>query len=388
MKWDTISLGDIALRKGGSVDPKKHPDEVFELYSIPAFDAGAPEVTSGSAIGSSKKAVQPNDVMISRIVPHIRRACVVGKANGSRQIASGEWIIFRDDKIWPQYLRWVLVGDVFHSAFMRTVSGVGGSLLRARPAEVFKIKIPLPPLAEQKRIAKILDAADALRAKRRESLALLDTLLQSTFLDMFGDPVTNPLGWEVRELAEVVRAGTIVTYGIVQAGDEYPGGVPYIRTGDLVDGKIQLDGLRHTDPTIAAKFKRSRVLTGEIVMSIRATVGTTARIPSQLDGSNLTQGTARISPGEDTELSFLLYFIRSQGSQAWLQKQVKGATFREITLKRLRQMPIHVPPLDLQHRFSAIAESVEQQEAKQRAHLSELDTLFASLQQRAFRGDL
>ena len=203
MKWNLISLGDIALRKGGSVDPKKHKDEMFELYSISAFDTGASEVAAGSAIGSSKKAVQPNDVMISRIIPHIRRACVVGPALGHRQIASGEWIIFRDEHIWPRYLRWVLVGDVFHSAFMRTVSGVGGSLLRARPAEVFKIQIPLPPLAEQKRIARILDAADALRTKRREALAQLDTLLQSTFLDMFGDPVTNPMGWEVRSLGDL-----------------------------------------------------------------------------------------------------------------------------------------------------------------------------------------
>ena len=167
MKWNMISIGDVALRKGGSVDPKKHQDEVFELYSIPAFDAGAPEVVAGSTIGSSKKAVQPNDVMISRIVPHIRRACVVGPAGRYRQIASGEWIIFRGERIWPKYLRWLLVGDVFHSAFLRTVSGVGGSLLRARPAEVFKIQIPLPPLPEQRRIAEILDKADALRAKRR-----------------------------------------------------------------------------------------------------------------------------------------------------------------------------------------------------------------------------
>ena len=87
---------------------------------------------------------------------------------------------------------------------MRTVSGVGGSLLRARPAEVFKIQIPLPPLAEQKRIAGILDAADALRAKRCEALAQLDTLLQSTFLDMFGDPVTNPMGWEQCVVGDVV----------------------------------------------------------------------------------------------------------------------------------------------------------------------------------------
>ena len=68
-----------------------------------------------------------------------------------------------------------------------------------------KVEIPLPPLAEQKRIARILDAADALRAKRREALAQLDTLLQSTFLDMFGDPVTNPMGWEREPVGEVIR---------------------------------------------------------------------------------------------------------------------------------------------------------------------------------------
>jgi len=279
-----------------------------------------------------------------------------------------------------------LVHALESADFSSVITGVAQPQITRQ--SLARLKIPLPPLAEQKRIAGILDAADALRAKRRESLAQLDTLIQSVFLDMFGDPVTNPMGWEVRELSEVVKAGTIVTYGIVQAGDEYPGGVPYVRTGDLVDGEIRLNGLRHTNPAIATKFERSRVLTGEIVMSIRATVGTTARVPSQLDGANLTQGTARISPGENTEPSFLLYFIRSQGSQAWLQRQVKGATFREITLKRLRRMPIHVPPLDLQRRFTAIVESIEQQKARQHAHLGELDTLFASLQSRAFRGDL
>ena len=99
MTWATIQLGEIAVERGGSVDPKKHPDEVFELYSIPAFDVGAPEFLMGSEIGSPKKCVKPNDVMISRIVPHIRRACVVGPSNGHRQIASGEWIIFRSTRV-------------------------------------------------------------------------------------------------------------------------------------------------------------------------------------------------------------------------------------------------------------------------------------------------
>ena len=75
---------------------------------------------------------------------------------------------------------------------------------KSRRSDIASLQIPLPPLAEQKRIAGILDAADALRAKRREALAQLDTLLQSTFLDMFGDPVTNPMGWEERHLPDLV----------------------------------------------------------------------------------------------------------------------------------------------------------------------------------------
>ena len=85
---------------------------------------------------------------------------------------------------------------------MATSRCSGANLPRKGPKQLASFQIPLPPLAEQKRIAGILDAADALRAKRREALAQLDTLLQSTFLDMFGDPVTNPMGWEVKPLTD------------------------------------------------------------------------------------------------------------------------------------------------------------------------------------------
>jgi type I restriction enzyme S subunit len=250
------------------------------------------------------------------------------------------------------------------------------------------ISITLPPLAEQRRIAEVLDRVEALRAKRRAALAQLDSLTQSLFLDIFGDPATNQKGWPVRQLQEVVKEGTIVTYGIVQAGEEFRGGVPYIRTGDIVDGEIVAAGLRHTDPTIAAKFRRSRVEAGDIVMSIRATVGTTALVPPELDGANLTQGTGKISPGEKTDRLFLLNFLRTSGTQHWISLQIKGATFREITLTRLRELPVAVPPIELQREFARRVTAVEKLKTAQRASLAELDALFATLQHRAFRGEL
>ena len=386
MKWNMISTGDIALRKGGSVDPKKHQDEVFELYSIPAFDAGAPEVVAGSAIGSSKKAVQPNDVMISRIVPHIRRACVVGPAKGHRQIASGEWIIFRDERIWPKYLRWQLVGDVFHSAFMRTVSGVGGSLLRARPAEVFKVEIPLPPLAEQKRIARILDAADALRAKRREALAQLDTLLQSTFLDMFGDPVTNPMGWEKPPLEDLCEK-------VIDCPHSTPrwsgSGVICLRTSNLGKGEWNWADTRFViEEDYTERTRRSEILPNDIILSREGTVGVLALVD---EGMRLCMGQRLVQLRvNDSQLDprFLLNLLLHDLAPERLSRLIAGSTSKHLNVKELRKLPVLLPPLDLQRRFAVIVASVEQQKAGQRAHLDELDTLFASLQSRAFRGEL
>ncbi|MGB5038888.1 MAG: restriction endonuclease subunit S, partial [Blastocatellia bacterium] len=299
----------------------------------------------------------------------------------NQQINSVE---FDQTRVWPRYGVYacrLLKPRLESMAPATTVAIVNKSKFE-------RLEIPVPPLPEQQRIAEVLDRSEALRSKRRAALAQLDTLIQSIFLDMFGDPATNPKGWPVQLLQQVVKKGSIVTYGIVQAGEEFPGGVPYIRTGDIVDGEVVEAGLRHTDPLIAAKFRRSCVEAGDIVMSIRATVGTTALVPLELDGANLTQGTGKISPGDKTDRLYLLNFLRASGTQHWISLQIKGVTFREITLTRLRELPVAVPPMELQLNFALRVSAVEKLRATYRASIAELDALFASLQHRAFRGEL
>lgn len=198
-----VPLGEFMLRGGGSTDPSKRPNDPFVLYSIPAFDAGKPELVSGQDIGSPKKKVACGDVLLSRIVPHIRRSWIVADHADSEILASGEWIVFRSKKIYGPYLRHFLVSDVFHPQFMKTVAGVGGSLLRAKPDYVAEITIPLPPLDEQQRIAAILDKADALRLKRKRAIDLLDSFPQSLFLEMFGEPVGS-IDHEVEAIGDVI----------------------------------------------------------------------------------------------------------------------------------------------------------------------------------------
>ncbi len=252
--------------------------------------------------------------------------------------------------------------------------------------QIRDIEIPLPPLPEQKRIAAILDKTDAIRRKRQQAIQLADDFLRAVFLDMFGDPVTNPKGWETFTLADVVRKDSIITYGIVQAGEHVDGGVPYIRTGDFKDGRLVRSGYARTSTDIASKFKRSEVAPGDIVYCIRASVGSADVVPEFLAGANLTQGTAKISPAHDMKAEFLVELLRSAGFRSWIDKNSKGATFKEITLARLREAPVFKPPMFEQETFIRIKKIVMERLA---GKFQEADVpLFESLSQKAFSGQL
>lgn len=383
-----VEVGELMARRSGSVDPSKFPEELFELHSIPAFDAGRPEFLHGKQIGSAKQIVQPSDVMISKIVPHIRRSSVVGPSSGARQIASGEWIVFRSERIFPHYLRHVLVSDLFHSKFMATVSGVGGSLLRARPAEVAKIKVPLPALPEQRRIAGILDKADALRAKRREAIVKVDQLLQSVFLEMFGNPVRNERGYPIITLAEAVTVGRPITYGILKPGPDIPDGVPYIRVVDIRDGAVLISSVKRTSLEIAYAYRRSAVRAGDVLMSIRGHVGRIGVVPEELQEANITQDTARISVSSSFEPAYIAGLLNSFAIQEHMRRFTRGAAVQGINLKDVREIPVPVPSRSGQARYAQAVQKIAGLKQDFLSQLRQMDEMFAGLQSTSFAGSI
>ena len=288
------------------------------------------------------------------------------------------------------YLYWALGSIDYDRLVDRAAKGK-----TLNKAKLKILQIPLPPLAEQKRIAGILDAADALRAKRREALAQLDTLLQSTFLDMFGDPVTNPKGWEVRSLGDL--AVEKPNNGVFRRNHEYSesfdSGLPVVWVVELFRGNhIDVSESRRLQAT-QAEIEKYGLLPGDLLF---------CRSSLKLDGiayNNVFLGEReealfechliRVSPRTDVvNPMFLNLQLRSVPMRALLKSKSKTATMTTIDQKALSSVEVVVPPGGLQSRFAAIVESVEHQKSSQRAHLAELDTLFASLQSRAFRGNL
>jgi type I restriction enzyme S subunit len=383
-----IKLGELMSEKNGSVDPSKHPEEVFDLYSIPAFDRGEPEVVVGAAIGSTKQVVTPQDTLLSKIVPHIRRTWVVGGSRGRRLIASGEWIVFRDSRADPEYLRHVLRGDHFHTQFMKTVAGVGGSLLRARPAQVAHIEIPLPPIPEQRRIAAILDQADALRAQRRQALAVLDRLAHAVFVEMFGNPASNPMRWPTAILSTLAADGDGINYGVVQPGDPVEVGVPLIRVGDLVDGTLTASFLKRIDPTIEAAYTRSRLRGDEILVSCVGSIGVTVLATPAMKGFNIARAVARIPLGASANRIFIASHLMTNHVQRYFTSELRTVAQPTLNIKQLANTVVLCPPLALQEIFAARVQAIESLKSTRRAALAESDALFASLQHRAFSGAL
>ncbi|MCL7744255.1 restriction endonuclease subunit S [Guyparkeria hydrothermalis] len=249
-------------------------------------------------------------------------------------------------------------------------------------------KITLPPIVEQKRIAATLDAADALRAKRREALAQLDNLLQSTFIDMFGDPASNPMGWRSSTLGdecEEIRNG----FSVKQSKDS--SGVPISRIETISEGVVNPHKVGFANLTLD-DVKKHLLQHGDILFSHINSTQHLCKCAIFLDhhgpmahGMNLL----RLRCAAGIEPHFLLYLIKSPGYRASLMKHENRAVNQSsIAAGKLKTHPMPVPPLDLQRRFTAIVESVEDQKDRMRAHLNELNALFASLQHRAFNGTL
>ena len=389
MNWETIPLGELAVERGGSVNPVKFQDETFDLFSIPAHDAGFHEVRNGREIGSSKKCIEPNDVLISKIVPHIRRVWIVPPKGENRQIASGEWIQYRDDRILPRFMRHFLLSDHFHHQFMRTVSGVGGSLLRASPKLVNRIIAPLPPLAEQKRIAAILDAADALRTKRRQTIEQLDTFLQSVFLDMFGDPVTNPKKWEVYKsgslFKEKPRIGTVTPAKgkgllVVRVGEVGQTQVAFEKCGrvSITDSEIEKYKLEIGDTVIARAIGSKNHL------------GKSSYFCGHKETIIIDSHVMRLRPDDQICNPIWFYSLLSSPFGKLLLQQSGGPTAVQfnINAKQASGIKIPLPPIALQKKFASLHSVYSEQKSRLQAHLTKLEELFASLQSSAFKGEL
>jgi len=147
--WGVGSFSQCNLFAPETINPSASPDEMFELYSVPNFEEGVPEIICGREIGSSKQSICEHDVLVCKINPRINRVWITGHITPYQLLGSSEWIVFRNHLLFAPYLRYYFSSPRFRELILSNVSGVGGSLMRAQPESVKKYPVFIPPYQEQ-----------------------------------------------------------------------------------------------------------------------------------------------------------------------------------------------------------------------------------------------
>lgn len=242
---------------------------------------------------------------------------------------------------------------------------VGGVIKYIKLGNLQEVPIPLPPLKTQRRITEILDKTGVLITNRKKQMALLDRLLQSIFISMFGDPVVNTMGWEIKALADIT---TKIGSGATPRGgkESYKAqGVSLIRSKNIQEGSFAYTQLAFIDDRQAVQLDNSTVEKDDVLLNITgASAGRSCIVPDDILPARVNQHVAIIrlnkTLADSVYINNLLLCSSFQRKLRFIAK-TGGATREAITKSQLASLPIPLPPLNLQNRYAKIAENLKGQ---------------------------
>lgn len=265
--------------------------------------------------------------------------------------------------------------------------GNGATFKEVSKAVVARIEIPLPPLDEQRRIAAILDQADDLRRKRRDALTYVQKLNHSLFYQMFGDPVSNPKDWSQCSFADLCER---LAVGIVVRPASYyvETGIPAIRGLNIKQAGIDLTDCVYISAQTNERLSSSRIWQDDVVIVRSGRPGLAAVVPEKLNGVNSVDVIIATPKKNRARPKFLRDFINSSGGRKIVLSESRGQVQQHFNVGSLSKAAMYAPPLRLQAEYEEKLRLIGQHYECLKQALETAETLFASLQHRAFRGEL
>lgn len=215
-------------------------------------------------------------------------------------------------------------------------------------------------IKEQISICNKLDKLFGVIKLREQELQLFDNLIKARFVELFGDAVDNPMGWEKKQLQEIVTDDCTISYGIVQTGDDQEEGVPVFRPVDIVNRVPKLEELKKTTEEISNKYKRTILKGREMLITVRANIADTCIVGDEFAGCNVGRGIVPIRTQEDIMvLEFLKYLMDSKHLNDDIKSKAKGITLIQLNMEDLREVELIIPPLEQQKSFVEFAKQVD-----------------------------
>ena len=303
-------------------------------------------------------------------------------------------MVFDNAKIDKSYLQYVLNRNSVKKYYTKFAGG--GLQLNLGKKELLSVKIPLPPLPIQKKIAAILDATDEYRQKTKALLEKYDQLTQSIFLDMFGDPVRNEKGWEVKKMGNL---STKILSGNTPKGGKkvyVQKGITFFRSQNVWRNRIDLDDVAFIDDTTHSKMKNSSLMNGDILMTKtgrfnteNSSLGRAAMYIGEDNQANVNGHVYLIRLKEDILNEYVLYILTTIQFRDHIRRVcVGGIDKRQLNKGHLEDFPIIRPPIKMQNRFVEQLRVLKKQKLTLQENLLKSEELFQSLLQKAFKGEL
>ena len=254
-----------------------------------------------------------------------------------------------------------------------------------RKSRLEELKIQVPTLDIQERICKKLNSTERIMVKRRQQLEELDTLIKARFVEMFGDPVENPMGWDKKQLQQVVTDDCTISYGIVQTGDEQQDGIPVFRPIDIVNRVPKLEELKRTTVEISNKYKKTLLKGRELLITVRANIADTCIVGEEFVGCNVGRGIVPLRTDESIiVLEFLKCLLDNKHLNDNIRSKAKGITLIQLNMEDLREVELIIPPVNMQNEFVDFVTQVDKLKVAVQESLNEAQTLFDSLMQEYF----
>lgn len=357
--WREVALGEIVASIRQAHRPSSN--ETYELWSIPSFAGGRPEIVSGEEIKSGKLTVQAGDVLVSKINPRINRVWQVGSARGLPQIASTEWLVARikgADECTPNFLQNCLSAPRFRAWISSAASSVTGSHMRAKTNQILEQKVSLPPLSEQHRIVEILEeqfsrldsALASVKAVREKAQSFRRSLLHAAFS---GELTGGTEGWRGPLAVSNIATVSSGYWGAGERTATTSEPVNVLRNGDIRrDGSISGTASRWFTQREA---ERAAFQVGDLALTSSGDCGKATLISKQgLFASNFVKR-IRIT---DSEIMphWLFFILQSSDTTAVMKTHIAGSTIQNLRKPFFGERYILAPPLPEQEHIVEILE--------------------------------
>ena len=379
MGWPSAALGEVAEIERDSIAPESIRSGTRYVGLEHIASSGhllfPPEVNAGE-LASSKFAFTREHLLYGKLRPYLSKIARPDFPG----VCSTDILPIRpgpslDRNFLHHYLRLPNMVELANSR------AAGANLPRLSPGVLASFAVPLPPLPEQRRIAEVLDRAETLRAQRRQALAQLDALAEAIFLDMFGQfppSQSKPLA----ELCELITDGTHYTPTYAASG------VTFLSARNVTSGSINWDDIKFIPQSLHIELhRRVAPQLGDLLLAKNGTTGVAAVVDRDLT-FDIYVSLALLRPRSGVLSAYLHSALNSDLCRRQFSAALKGIGVPNLHLKDIRTARIPAPPTELQAKFVGRVDAINALKQSHRASLSHLNTLFTSLQHRAFRGEL